>query len=243
VNVDPSRLTTIVFDVDGTLYRQSPVRRAMLFRLVAAALASPGSGVAAFRALRAYRRAQEMLRGTQVEGALAEAQLRLACEHSGQTEDVVAQIVARWMEREPLVLLERFVEPALRTFLATARTRGLRLGVLSDYPAAAKLAAMGLAEFFDVVVTAQDAEVNRFKPHPGGLVEALRRLGAVPAEALYVGDRHDVDGAVARAAGVPCVIVGRRSGRIAEGAANTEGTPISDYSELHAMLFSEESLP
>ena len=234
LSVDPSRLTAIVFDVDGTLYRQSPVRRAMLFRLLGAALSNPVAGMAAFRALSAYRRAQETLRGVEVDGGLAEAQLRLACERSGQSEDVVGGIVARWMEREPLPLLDRFVEPALRTFLVTARQRGLRLGVLSDYPAAAKLAAMRLTEYFDVVVSAQDADVNRFKPHPGGLVETLRRLGALPEEALYVGDRHEVDGAVARAAGVPCIIVGRSRG----AKAPDEGTAVSDYSELFAMLFS-----
>jgi HAD superfamily hydrolase (TIGR01549 family) len=236
MNVDAARLTTIVFDVDGTLYRQSPVRRAMLFKLLGAAFASPGAGIAAFRALRAYRHAQEMLRGVEVDGALADAQLQLACRQSGQTADVVAKIVTRWMEQEPLGLLERFVEPALLTFLGAARKRGLRLGILSDYPATDKLAAMRLTEFFDVVVTAQDEQVNRFKPHPGGLVEALRRLDARPEEALYVGDRHEVDGAVASAAGVPCVIVG--SSRPRAESARHSATPISDYSELHAMLFS-----
>jgi HAD superfamily hydrolase (TIGR01549 family) len=234
MSVDPSRLTAIVFDVDGTLYQQRPLRRAMLIRLVGAALRNPVSGVATLRALSAYRRAQELLRGAQVDGALADVHLRLACERSGQREDVVAKIVARWMEQEPLTLLDRFVEPALPALLSTARKRGLRLGVFSDYPAVAKLAAMQLTEFFDVVVTAQDAEVNRFKPHPGGLVEALRRLGALPERALYVGDRHDVDGAAARAAGVPHVIIGaRRNARVPD-----PGLLVSDYTELHAMLFS-----
>jgi HAD superfamily hydrolase (TIGR01509 family) len=134
------------------------------------------------------------------------------------------------MDREPLDLLERFVMPGLRRLLATAKHRGLRLGVLSDYPAAAKLEAMRLREFFDVVVSAQDDRVNRFKPHPSGLVEALRRLRAAPSEALYIGDRDDVDGRVARAAGVACVIVGKR--RRANAAAN-----VADYGELHALLF------
>jgi HAD superfamily hydrolase (TIGR01509 family) len=233
MTVDPSRLKAIVFDVDGTLYRQGGLRRAMLLRLVRAMAMRPATGIATFRALRAYRHAQELLRGTDIEGGLAAAQLRLASERSGQSELVVAEIVARWMEQEPLPLLERFVEPSLRAFLAAARGRGLALGVFSDYPAASKLAAMRLTEFFDVVVAAQDVAVNRFKPHPSGLAEALRRLGASPDEALYVGDRHDVDGAVARALGVPCVIVGGR-GKV---RASAGWTPISGYRELHGLLF------
>jgi HAD superfamily hydrolase (TIGR01549 family) len=237
MNVDPSRLKAIVFDVDGTLYRQSPLRRAMLYRLLLHAVSNPTSAIATFRALTAYRRAQEDLRDVHVEGPLAAEQLRLASEQSGQSGEVVARIVARWIDHEPLRRLERFVEPALRTLLETARRRGLRLGVFSDYPAAAKLEAMRLAEFFDVVVTAQDAAVNCFKPNPSGLVEALRQLETSPSDALYVGDRHDVDGPAAQAAGVPCVIIGQRG----DTNASKGWIPVSDYRDLHAMLFSTES--
>jgi FMN phosphatase YigB (HAD superfamily) len=232
-DLDPRRLTTIVFDVDGTLYRQSPLRRAMLFRLLKEVILNPISAIGTLRVLSAYRHAQEQLREVEVQGALAAAQLRLACERSGRTEAVVTRIVSRWMDQEPLPLLNRFVEPALRTLLHAARQRGLRLGVLSDYPATAKLKAMRLTEFFEVVVSAQDSQVNRFKPNPSGLVEAFRRLGANPREALYVGDRHDVDAPVARALGVPCVIVGRRGKR----KDSAGWIPVSDYADLHAMLF------
>jgi FMN phosphatase YigB (HAD superfamily) len=234
LKTDPTKLTTIVFDVDGTLYRQGPLRRAMLGRLLRSAIGNPKAGLATYRALAAYRRAQELLRDTHVDGGLARAQLRLACQHAGQEEHVIAPIIARWFDREPLALLERLVEPALLGLLSAARARGLRLGVLSDYPATAKLEAMRLTEFFEVVVTAQDDGINRFKPHPSGLREALRRLRATPSEALYVGDRYDVDAAVARAAGVPCIIIGARRPRrpAPEGCLH-----VTNYDELHATLF------
>jgi FMN phosphatase YigB (HAD superfamily) len=236
VTIDLSRVKTIVFDVDGTLYRQSPLRRAMLGKLVCAAFMRPASAFAMFRALRAYRHAQEKLRGAVVDEALGAAQLRLACEACGQPESLVAPIVAQWIEEEPLPLLERFVDPALRRLLTESRARGLRLGVFSDYPAAAKLAAMRLAEYFDVVVTAQDPAVNRFKPDPSGLVETLRRLNADAAASLYVGDRHDVDATVARAAGVPCIIVGKSDPSAAEGCAS-----VANYGQLYSILFSSKS--
>jgi beta-phosphoglucomutase-like phosphatase (HAD superfamily) len=230
--LDPSRLKSLIFDVDGTLYSQSPLRMAMLRKLLKEAVLRPGSGIKTFRALTAYRRAQELLRNKPVGGPLAAMQLRLACESSGQPEHVLAAIVTRWIEEEPLALLERFVSPALRTLLDAARSRGLRLGVLSDYPPMAKLHAMRLAEFFEVLVSAQDPAVNCFKPHPRGLVETLRRLNVHASEALYIGDRHDVDGEAARAAGVSCVVVGGRKAT----AAGCISVP--DYSALHALLFS-----
>jgi len=229
---------TIVFDVDGTLYRASSMKRAMLVKLLVAALRNPLAGLATFRALRAYRHAQEALRDAPDATGLAAAQLRVAVERTGLPEERVAAIVARWMEKEPLPLLGRFVDPALPGMLHAARGRGVRLGVLSDYPAAAKLDAMGLGGHFDVVVSAQDPEVNRFKPHPAGLLEVLRRLGAAPEHALYVGDRPDVDAGVARAAGVRCIIVGRGSARPTD-----DWTPVADYVELHAKLFPETPSP
>jgi len=53
---------------------------------------------------------------------------------------------------------------------------------------------------FDVVIT--DDEVAQPKPHPEGLLAALRACGIQPHEALYVGDSL-LDCRAARAAGVP----------------------------------------
>jgi len=235
VRVDPTRLKAIVFDVDGTLYAQAGLRRAMFLQLVRAHLVKPWEGLNTFRVLAAYRRAQELLREEgPVEGDLAVAQLQLACRRAGAPEALVRSLVARWMEQAPLPLLPRFMDPELPGLLAAARERGVRLGVFSDYPAAEKLRALGVAEFFEVVLTAQDPAVNRFKPDPCGLREAFRRLGAQGAEALYVGDRAKVDAAAAEAAGVPCVIVGPRR-NVGVGNSFDE---VTGYAELRTLLFS-----
>lgn len=229
--LDASRLRAVVFDVDGTLYPQPVLRRAMMLRLVGNVLASPRRGLTTLRALQAYRRAQEGLRGASIGGGVAAAQLRLAAERSGLPEAEVAAIVATWMEQAPLPILARLVDPWLLGLLDGLRRRGVRLGVLSDYPADAKLRALGVADRFDVVVSAQDPSINRFKPHPGGLLETLRRLEVAPAEALYVGDRHDVDARTADAAGVPCVILrGRASSR------DAAWTSAPDFRALQALL-------
>jgi putative hydrolase of the HAD superfamily len=224
---------TLVFDVDGTLYQKTPLRRAMLTKLAKEVICKPSSSLRMLRALMAYREAQELLRDTVVEGDIGAAQVRLACELSLQSEDVLLPVVARWIEQEPIPLLERFVSPALRELLGTARSRGFRLGVFSDYPATAKLKAMRLAEFFDVTLSAQDPDVNCFKPHPRGLLQTLRRLDTDASEAVYVGDRYDVDVRAARAAGMRCILVGARPRR---PAADCFSVP--DYGALQAMLFS-----
>src|SRR5262245_17269965 len=109
---DPNALKAVVFDIDGTLYRQGPLRRAMLFRLLAAHIVRPVGGWRTLTALRAYRHAQEQLRGD-ASGNVAAAQVGLACERARLDRDTVAQTVERWMEREPLAILRRHVQPGL----------------------------------------------------------------------------------------------------------------------------------
>jgi beta-phosphoglucomutase-like phosphatase (HAD superfamily) len=88
--------------------------------------------------------------------------------------------------------------------------------VFSDYPPELKLKALGVAGRFSVLVCSADPEVGAFKPHPKGFLVASGRWQIDPSEILVVGDRPDADAAGARAAGMPCVIIGgphrRRSG-------------------------------
>ena len=231
--VRADRLKAIVFDIDGTLYRQGPLRRAMLARLAAAYAAHPIRGWRTLRVLRAYRHAQEELRAGAFSGEIAAAQIALTCERTKVDRDTVAACVATWMEQEPLPFLRECLQPGVIEFLQTCRSRGVQLGALSDYPADAKLQALGLFELFDLVLCAQSTHVNVFKPHPRGLLLALERLGVDRSEALYVGDRVDVDAPTAKAASVACAIL--TTGRTASsGGHHVEFTT---YSKLHEILF------
>ena len=208
--IDQGQLKALIFDVDGTLYRQGPVRRTMLGRLLREHVGNPMQGLLTLRVLRAYRKAQEVLRTpSSAYSDLAEEQLRLACKWTGVRLEVVRVYVDRWMEREPLEPVARSLCEGVRECLQVAVKREMRLGVFSDYPPAAKLTAMGVEHFFDVLVSAQDPEVQKFKPSPRGLEVALQRLGVERRQALYIGDRPEVDAAAARDAGVACVIIGR----------------------------------
>lgn len=112
------------------------------------------------------------------------------------------------METAPLDLMAGARTPGLMEFLATAKNRGQRIGAVSDYPAQAKLTALGVRDFFDVVVCAQDGGVQALKPEPAGILLALKQLGVTPDAAVYIGDRPEVDGEAARRAGVRFVWIG-----------------------------------
>jgi FMN phosphatase YigB (HAD superfamily) len=226
-------LKAIVFDIDGTLYRQGMLRRAMLGRLLGAYAGHPLRGWRTARILSAYRHAQEQLRSTVVEGDIASAQITRTCEVTHADRRSVLDSVNRWMEQEPLRFLPQCLQPGVMEFLQACRKRGLRLGALSDYPAEAKLDALGLAGLFDIVLCAQQPEVNVFKPNPRGLLLALQRLWATSAEGLYVGDRADVDAPTAEAAGVRCAIVTSRI----DPTAGQAYIAVTSYSQLHGALW------
>ena len=61
-----------------------------------------------------------------------------------------------------------------------------------------------------VIVSATCAGVNRLKPDPAGLLVAAEKLGVPAAECLFIGDQEAKDGACARRAGMPSLILAPR---------------------------------
>lgn len=165
------------------------------------------------RILHYYRKAQEWMRRQDVEcDDVAAAQLKFACAWSGADERRVFDCVDRWIEKEPLELLVRCRMPLLAEFLEELRLRGIRIAVCSDYPAAAKLRALGIAHLIGSVSTAQDVGIQRFKPHPRQLENALAALHVHPSQAVYCGDRPEVDGVAAARAGVRFISISPTEG-------------------------------
>jgi putative hydrolase of the HAD superfamily len=106
--------------------------------------------------------------------------------------------------------LWRVPDPDAVPTLTALRAGGRRLGVVSnsDGTIAAGLERVGLAGFFETVVDSGAEGVE--KPDPAIFRIALRRMGAAPEEAVYVGDIPAVDLAGARAAGITPVLIDPR---------------------------------
>ena len=203
-------IRAVLFDVDGTLYQQPPMRALMSLEL-SSLLTSPARFPGRLRALAAYRKAQEALRASW-EGrhdSLGSAQLEMASQKADVPRDEVERLVESWIHFRPLKYLRFCRAKGLTPLLDHLERSNVRMGVLSDYPAAKKLEALGIRERFSPVLCATDPEINAFKPHPKGFLRACELWRLKPAEVLMVGDRADADAAGAAAAGLPCVIIGR----------------------------------
>ena len=183
----------------------------------------PMQGVVAMRVLRAYRDALEVLRLEERSGDIAALQLQFTCRQTGVDETIARAIISELFCSVPLNFLPECTQLGLREFLSAARKAKVGLGIVSDYPPSAKIQALGLEEFFPVVVSAGCPPVQKLKPHPLALTLCIERLQVDPAEVIYVGDRPDVDVPCALRAGVFPVLI---------GANKRSHCSVSGYTEL-----------
>ncbi len=231
-----SELRGIVFDVDGTLYRQSPVRHRVMLQLGLSAFSSPWAAVRDAVCISAYRRAHEALRGQVVGLDVFEAQAELASAKVPFSTKQIKSTAKVWMEEKPLDFIRSARCKGLVRFLAACGDHQLKLGVLSDYPPLAKLEALEVRSFFHTLGWAQMPEIGALKPNPAGLSWVLDQLGVAPWQSLYVGDRPEIDGSLAQSVGAQWVIAG--TGRQQRHRAPTEALHrFTDYDQLHARIF------
>lgn len=201
VPADWDGIALVVFDVDGTLYDQRALRLRMAFDLAIDALRRRELRV--LRVIRHYREIREGMGPSDTADFEPELLARTA-RASGTSEAAVAAIVQEWIEARPLRHLPGLRYAGLEALFAGLRRHGKRIGVFSDYPAADKLAALGLAA--DLTACAPDPAVRALKPNPRGLARLMTEAGTDPRSTLMIGDRPERDGLAAEALGVRCLI-------------------------------------
>lgn len=199
----------VAFDVDGTLYDSRSLRIRIARDMLVHAVLEQKLGF--ISVLRAYRRIREQLGDLEADDFEATLINRTATTASCSAETVRA-IVEEWIEQRPLRYLAGCRYPGLLELFAGLRRSGKRVGILSDYPARAKLDALGLAA--DHVVSAGDDCVGFLKPHPRGIEFLITAAGAKAGTTVLIGDRTERDGVVARRVGARALI---RSSKPREG--------------------------
>lgn len=210
-------------DLDGTLYRARPLKAAMAVELAL-------RGRRAIPVIREFRRQHEETRSAPLDrerskhsGAEAstasstvgstrsgsarsspyDRQIEQTARQLGLPSEDVRAVVERWMIVRPCAYLTRFRRAALLAEIGKFREAGGRTALVSDYPARAKLAAVGAADLFDAVIAnGEPGGPRHLKPDPEGYLLAADRLGVPPERCLVIGDRDDADGVAARSAGM-----------------------------------------
>ena len=120
--------------------------------------------------------------------------------------------------------------PGVKRTLIALKNKKLKLGIVTDAPrsqAWLRLTAMGLDDFFDVVVTWED--VGKKKPAKLPFATALKKLNIKAEECLMVGDRPNLDIKGAKKLGIrTCFAKYGYIGKISEIKADFEISEIED---------------
>jgi putative hydrolase of the HAD superfamily len=218
-------LQAILFDLDDTLY---PEREFVLsgFRAVAAwgecELGIPGNASMS-----------ELTRLYEEGIRLNTFDRWLAIHHLGSSVPV-ADLVRVYREHTPT--LHPF--PDTIRILESLRDH-YRLGLLTDgYQAVQekKIAALGIAHFFNAITYSDTLGRNGWKPNPRPFQVTMRALGVKPREAVYVGDNPIKDFLGARNAAMWSIRVRR------EGCEHTHVACPSPAHEPHCSIDSLEEL-
>jgi phosphoglycolate phosphatase/putative hydrolase of the HAD superfamily len=195
-------IRVVVFDVDGTLYDQGPLRRRMVREILFYCLARPWK-ISLLRTIHEFRKAREQLADEEAV-AVSRAQYERPASRLGISPAQVEDVVEEWMFERPLPHLRACRYAGVAEVFSRLKEAGRTMAAFSDYPAAKKLQALELEA--DLVATAMDPEVDRFKPHPAGLLRVIELSRADPAQVLLIGDRDERDGECARRVGCPYLL-------------------------------------
>lgn len=211
---EPRRLRAILLDALGTLLElepPAPFLRAELTARHGVGLSETDAQRAIAAEIAFYRRHFDEGRD---EASLA--RLRQRCAQAlldAMPRGVRAELPpAAGLVGALLASLRFRLYPEVRPALSDYRDRGLRIVVVSNWDVSlhAVLARLGVAAMVDGIITS--AEAGARKPEPTIFRSALRLAGAVPRDAVHVGDSVEEDVAGARAAGIEPVLISRDGG-------------------------------
>lgn len=183
-------IKAVVFDIDGTLYPNYQ----MYLCSIPAALGHPRL-VYHFGKVRAEIRKQDYqgsFRDFQAE--LLGRHLKVSKEKAGQAvEDHLYQSWAKSFKK-----VKTF--PYVKTMLDCFKQKGIKMGVLSDFPVFPKIGYLGLDGYWDSAFTSEDT--GYLKPHKAPFERLIHELQVEPDEILYVGNSYRYDVLGARAVGM-----------------------------------------
>src|SRR3546814_7537645 len=102
---------------------------------------------------------------------------------------MVREAVLDWIEQRPLEYLNACIYAGVRQLFDALYASNKMVAIFSDYPAAAKMKALGLKAHLTVSDT--DEDVGRLKTDPAGLQKIIAIAGNDWRRSLILGDQLD----------------------------------------------------
>jgi putative hydrolase of the HAD superfamily len=194
---DLSRVRSIVFDLDGTLYTSEPIAKEIMSAAEKLVASSRGISLEASRELLETAR-QRLAETLEQEPTLTRTCMQLGIEVSEFHRALLGQV-------HP----ENYLgyDPILCALLDSLRDQcDLFLYTNNNLPLAQKIMALlGVGDLFNRLYTIEFTWMP--KPDPESLQRVLEDIGGPPESFLFVGDRRQVDLSEAEALGIPTLLV------------------------------------
>lgn len=237
-------LDAVLFDLDDTLHDDTLAYQSAAEEVAHEVAAEHGVDALALKA--AYIAQAEgfwkrlSLEAMQEKLAAIRAQLwQAALEDVGISDDALARRSAQRYHDYRKKYYSVF--PGVVELLAALRSRGLKLGIVTNGLAEThheKIAILRIGEYFDAVFIAD--EVGMIKPDPLLFAHACTTLGSAPARSAMVGDRYDRDIRGAAQAGLYTIYLRYRDDPIPDGCTPPDATCTS-IAEVAGVLLGNPS--
>lgn len=213
--LSPNGISTILFDLDGTLRHSRPSFTQTFIDFIVK-IGAPYSAEGRRRSLRwlhyYWAQSPEMLQDRQTFGEQKEAfwtnhgqRYLVAFGLPSELAVTLAPDMYAYIQEE--YKPEDWVPQDVPETLQALKEAGYTLGVASNRTQSFtdQLGSLNLDGYFACAIAA--GEVKSWKPDPGIFLHALRELGAKPEKTLYVGDNYYADVVGAQRAGLHPVLV------------------------------------
>jgi len=202
-NINPEQTKLVIFDVDGTLYNQSKLRKLILKSLLTHYVKRPAK-IKELYILHRFRKLRENHAGY-CGNHLNKEQYDWCASDTNTKIEKVKGIIEKWVYTEPLQYLSDCIYPGVKNLFDAMKAKNIKTAIFSDYPAHQKLESLGLAA--DLVVSATDSHINCFKPNPKGINYICETLSISKKNTVFIGDRFSRDAVCAMNATVPYFII------------------------------------
>ncbi len=195
----------VIFDMDGTMYYQPPLRCHMALSLMGHYWCHPGKWKEIV-ILKCYRQIRERFK-TADKGNLEQEIIEKTAIETKSAPETVEQIIRKWIFEEPINKLSHCRDHQAAELMRRLKGMEVQTVIYSDYPVADKIKALNLTP--DFYFSGSDEGINSLKPDPAGMNYIMKVLKVKPEEVLVIGDRQEKDGEAAGNAGVDCMILSK----------------------------------
>ena len=195
------KIAAVAFDLDGTLY--SDIK--LFIRLIPFFLKHHNLLLAMNKArmhLRALNSQNGVFPGNDFYDIQAALMAEILNKNKAEVKEKVEKLIYRGWE-EHFKKIKLF--PHVRACLDVFKQRGVKIGILSDFPPEKKLENLGFIDYWDSIASSEES--GRLKPDPLPFISIARKMELPPENILYVGNNYHYDVLGARAAGMKSALI------------------------------------